>query len=252
MTLRSGSDISAIGVYAYFHLSAAAKASRLASEALDPAQRQTLARAALADEAFALHSTLGRRVRRPATLPAPGAPRRNARARTTTTTRTASRCSPGRAVRNRVVLMGDASHAPRMLKFAAETVRESLAQVIDVAFRQRRWHGVSAHAGRTSASPAHLRRLPQQHCAAAWARARTATRSSPVLRRDLGRNPVPSLGPGLGSMPRFRSEVGLFMGLAGSIDIRHLDGGFVSGQTAAGHQGGLDLSFRARVRARRW
>ena len=51
----SGSEISAIGVYAWFHLSALQKATRLASEPLAPAQRQALARAMLADEAFALH-----------------------------------------------------------------------------------------------------------------------------------------------------------------------------------------------------
>ena len=54
-TLSVGSEISAIGVYAWFHLSALQKATRLATEQLAPAQRQALARAMLADEAFALH-----------------------------------------------------------------------------------------------------------------------------------------------------------------------------------------------------
>ena len=55
LTLSPGSEINAIGVYAWFHLSALQKATRLASEQLAPAQRQALARAMLADEAFALH-----------------------------------------------------------------------------------------------------------------------------------------------------------------------------------------------------
>jgi hypothetical protein len=51
-----GAPISAIGVYSYFHLSALQKASRLAREPqLAPAERAALARAVLADEAFALH-----------------------------------------------------------------------------------------------------------------------------------------------------------------------------------------------------
>src|SRR5262249_44443151 len=55
LTLRPGSEISALGSDAYYHLSALQTASRLAHEQLDPAQRDALARAALADEAFALH-----------------------------------------------------------------------------------------------------------------------------------------------------------------------------------------------------
>ena len=55
LTLQVGSEISAIGAYAYYHLSALQKASRLAREPLDPAQRDMLARPVLADEAFALH-----------------------------------------------------------------------------------------------------------------------------------------------------------------------------------------------------
>ena len=39
--------------------------------------------------------------------------------------------------------------------------------------------------------------------------------------------PVPGLGPGLGAMPRFRAEVGPFIGFAGSMDVRSVDGGYV-------------------------
>ena len=55
LSLTPGADISAVGVYTWFHLSALQKASRLASEQLAPAERQALARAMLADEGFALH-----------------------------------------------------------------------------------------------------------------------------------------------------------------------------------------------------
>ncbi len=55
LTLSPGSEISAVGVYAWFHLSALQKATRLATETLAPAERQALTRAMLADEGFALH-----------------------------------------------------------------------------------------------------------------------------------------------------------------------------------------------------
>jgi hypothetical protein len=56
--------------------------------------------------------------------------------------------------------------------------------------------------------------------------------------------PVPALGPGLGSLPRARSEVGPFMGLAGSITGRAVNGGFAASQKENGFIAGLDLGFR--------
>ena len=54
---------------------------------------------------------------------------------------------------------------------------------------------------------------------------------------------MPGLGPGLGAMPRFRSELGRFMGLAGMIDGRTISSGF-AGSEGGGIIGGLDLSVR--------
>jgi hypothetical protein len=66
-----------------------------------------------------------------------------------------------------------------------------------------------------------------------------------MFRATLAGTPVPSLGPGLGAIPRFRSELGKFIGLVGTIDGRAVDGGFAPTQTSKGIVGGLDLSFRA-------
>jgi hypothetical protein len=56
--------------------------------------------------------------------------------------------------------------------------------------------------------------------------------------------PVPGLGPGLGALPRSRSELGEFIGLAGSIDVRNINSGFESSHTNNGWVGGLDIGFR--------
>jgi hypothetical protein len=48
-------------------------------------------------------------------------------------------------------------------------------------------------------------------------------------------------------MPRFRTEVGPFVGMAGSIDGRRIDGGFTETQSGSGWIGGVDLSLRAGV-----
>jgi hypothetical protein len=63
------------------------------------------------------------------------------------------------------------------------------------------------------------------------------------LREVLVQTPVPGLGPGLGAMPRFRSEVGAFVGLAGSIDGRSIDEGFTPSD-GSGFIGGVELAAR--------
>ena len=57
--------------------------------------------------------------------------------------------------------------------------------------------------------------------------------------------PIPGLGPGLGSMPRFRAEVGPFIGFAGSMDARTVNGGYVPEVSDGGGIFGADLSLRA-------
>ncbi len=56
---------------------------------------------------------------------------------------------------------------------------------------------------------------------------------------------MPGLGPGLGSMPRFRAEVGPFVGFVGSGDFRAINGGYDPAVTSNGWIGGADLSLRA-------
>ena len=45
-------------------------------------------------------------------------------------------------------------------------------------------------------------------------------------------------------MPRFRAEVGPFVGMAGSLNLRYLDGGFTGMESGDGVVGGADLSMR--------
>lgn len=242
LTLRAGSEISAIGVYANLHLNALQKASRLAREQLDPAQRRALARAALADEAFALHflqdvyaaghiaGTWGTAPQRQGTHD-----HYNQNGLEVFTWKGGSQS---------LVVMGDAHMRPEDADVASAAVRESLQQVIDVA-AGRTGDAAFPHAPGAAAQPDAFNvcknnTLPVRDPALA---ARPEHR--PFLAATLTNTPVPSLGPGLGSMPRFRSEVGAFMGLAGAADVRAVDGGFAPGQTSNGWLAGLDLSFRA-------
>ena len=242
LALSLGSEVNAIGVYTWFHLSALQKASRLASEQLAPAERQALARAMLADEGFALHfledtyasghvaGTWGDVSQRKGTHDY-----YNEAGLEVFTWKGGSES---------MVLMGDAHMRPEDAQRAAQSVRLSLEQVIDHAGGRSR----GARLAYTPAAPAGpdaldvcktnvFERRPEGQ--------RATQEDIALLEGILGPTPVPGLGPGLGAMPRFRAEVGPFVGVAGAMDLRSLSGGFVPGETSNGWVGGAELSVRA-------
>ncbi|HSW24395.1 MAG TPA: hypothetical protein VLJ62_16650, partial [Burkholderiaceae bacterium] len=241
-TLSVGAEISAIGVYAWFHLSALQKATRLASETLAPAQRQALARAMLADEAFALHfledtyaaghvaGTWGDVSQRKGTHDYYNA--------------AGMEVFPWRGTSDSMVLMGDAHMRPEDAERAAAAVRISLQQVIDHAMGRDLPTRVPA----TPAAPAEPdgfdvcknNSLPRRE-----AGVRATPEILALLPEVLGPTPVPGLGPGLGSMPRFRAEVGPFIGFVGSGDVRVINGGYDPSVGDNGVIAGADLSLRA-------
>ncbi|MCY1292711.1 hypothetical protein D9M70_419470 [compost metagenome] len=240
LTLTLGSAINAVGVYAYFHLSALQKASRLAHEPFTPAARQAMVRAILADEAFALHfledvyaaghiaGSWGDASQRQGTHDY-----YNQNGLEVSTWSSGARS---------VVLMGDAHMRPEDAAMVASAVRRSLEQVLDIA---------AGSAGGFRYTPdAPTEPDAFDICRNATMPARTPgmrpqPQDTPYFEAILRETPVPGLGPGLGAMPRFRSEVGPFVGLAGSIDARAVNGGFLASQNAWGYVGGLDLSVRA-------
>ena len=63
---------------------------------------------------------------------------------------------------------------------------------------------------------------------------RVTAESLTPLAQALRQTPVPGLGPGLGSMPRFRAEVGPFVGFAAATDLRAIDGGYLPSVTSSG------------------
>ena len=243
ITIGAGAELNAVGVYSYFHLSALQKATRLANESFSPEQRSALVRAMLADEAFALHflqdtfaaghvsGTWGSTSQRKGTHDF-----YNANGLEVLTWDHQG---------GTLVIMGDAHMRPDDAKVAARAVRASLDQLIDAA-AGKPMPGVR-HSTAVPVDPESLdvcntitfpRRPPGQQF---------NKEVTPVLAQTLQPTPVPGLGPGLGSMPRFRSELGTFIGLAGSLEARGVSGGFAPGQSDNGVIFGLDLGFRAGV-----
>lgn len=241
LVLAPGTAINAMGAYGWYHLRALEKAKQLARGDLTPEERGAYARAMLIDEAFGLHflqdmyaaghvaGSWGDASQRKGThdhynelgfeatiwgLEGPG-----------------------------VVLMGDAHMRPQDAKFAAAALLESLRQVLDTA------------AGRESAPqfvveidvPAQVDDFDVCENATMPDEPSGGLRQKDVAESIHGvlmRTPVPGLGPGLGAVPRFRAEVGPFVGLVAALDGRALFSGFAPGQTA-GLVGGLDIGARA-------
>jgi hypothetical protein len=244
LTLSLGSRMSSIGAYAWYHLSALQKASRLAREQLTDEERRALARAIMFDEAFALHfledtfsaghvaGSWGDVSQRKGThdfYNSNGIEVFTWEAEDTT-----------------FVLMGDAHMRPEDLELVASSVRTSIEQVLDTAVGA----GGYAFPPRPMAPAAaddfdvcQNRTLPARDEALAYDRAAYG----PTLRVVIAHTPVPGLDAGFGAPPRFRSEIGMFVGLAGAIDGRSIDGAFLEGQTGGGFIGGAEVSFRAGV-----
>jgi hypothetical protein len=242
LTLKLGSEISATGVYGWYHLSALQKASRLAHENLSPEERTALTRAMFADEAFAIHfledmyaaghvaGTWGDASQRKGTHDYYNA---NGLEAFTWGGGTVS-----------TVLMGDAHMRPEDAKETAAAVRISLEQVLDTASgRERKTnmrHTPGAPAAPDSFNVCENNTLPMRP-----EPMRVHREAYLIAAEVLTPTPVPSLGQGLGAMPRFRAEVGPFVGVAGSLDARYMDGGFTDATVGNGWIGGVDLSFRA-------
>ena len=230
LTMKPGSEISAIGVYTWYHLSAMQKATRLANERLAPDQRAALARAMLFDEAFALHfledvfasghvaGTWGDTSQRKGTHDFYN--------------EAGIEVFPWKGSSESMVLMGDAHMRPEDLERASAAVRTSLEQLLDAAAGRSRAANLP-HTPAASFEPDpfnvckndHLLNRPEPPPAAPEAYwGAYATDLSEVLRST----PVPGLGPGLGAMPRFRSEVGPFIGLSSAVGGRWVNGGFTT------------------------
>jgi hypothetical protein len=213
----------------------------LAQENLSSEERATLARAMLADEAMALHflqdvfaaghvaGTWGDVSQRRGThdhYNESGLEVRMWQAGATT-----------------AVLMGDAHMRPDDAKRAAEAVRLSLEQVLDTAANRQRTTNIQ-YTPAASSEPEAFDVCDNNHLEP-MLQGREPTPEALALGVEvLMLTPVPSLGEGLGAMPRFRAELGPFLGVAGALNVRAVDGGFTGLEDGSGLVGGADLSLR--------
>ena len=233
--LRKGAELNALGVYDWYHLSALAKASRLSRDGWSPAQRSALALAALADEAFALHflqdsfaaghvaGTWGHAALRKGTHNYYNERGLEAREWEGTS----------------IVLRGDGYMRPEDAERVAEAVRTSLEEMLDAASGRGPTAGLPSDA---------VSALPDTFnvCTSITMPARTWDPSLlPLFAAVIKDVPVPGLGPGPGGdLPRFRTELGPFIGVAVGGGGTWVGGGFGTTQTTGGAIGRLDGAVR--------
>ncbi len=226
-SLRDSVELNAIAAYAWFHTLALRKAARYADASTPTEQKPSLALAALADEAFAIHflqdifsaghiaGTWGNASLRKGTHDY-----YNERGLEVITWEGTKR-----------VAKGDAYLRDEDADFAAEAIKLSLQQLIDAA-------------GGTSFN------RPIDTSNVLW-RADTLNVCKNTLlppgkldfdlvKAVLMKTPVPGLGVGLGALPRFRSELGLFMGVSTSVNVSSIRGGFAPGQEEPGSVAGIE------------
>jgi hypothetical protein len=142
--------------------------------------------------------------------------------------------------------MGDAHMRPQDAELAARAVRTSIEQVLDTATGHSRGYSVpydpKAPAEADAFDICKGKTMPDRGLALGSG---GKSPYAPVLLEALLDTPVPGLGPGLGSLPRARSEVGTFVGLAAALNVQGISGGFLDGQSSNGGVAGVELGFRA-------
>ena len=233
--LEEGAELNALGVYAWFHISALSKAVRYATEDLTSEEKSALILSALADEAFALHFLED--------VFASG--------HTAGTWGNASQRKGTHDYYNehglevvtwdgdRMILMGDAYMRTQDAEVAAIRVAMSIEEFLDAAI------------GKTlfdyKLDPYFSVNQPDSFnvCKNNFVPARTIDKNMiDPLAQILIKTPVPGLATGLGELPRFRSELGIFIGVVPALRTNGLSGGFGAEQTSPGALGGLDINVR--------
>jgi hypothetical protein len=231
--LSPGSPLNAIGAYAWFHTSAILKAARYARENMPAEEKSTLILSALADEAFALHF-----------LEDSYAAGHIAGAWGDASLRRGTHDyynERGLEVVSwdgkRMVLRGDAFMRPQDAAVAAASVQLSLEQLIDAASGkvQADYKGDNLSSSdlpdtlnicKNNVMPGHAEADVQ------------------YFNVILIKTPVPGLATGLGELPRFRSEMGTFIGVSASLNNNTVFGAYGADQNQTGVISGIEANIR--------
>jgi hypothetical protein len=234
LCFKEGTEINTLGTYTWYHASALMKAARLSSPDLTPEQRSALALAALADEAFAQHfledSFTSGHV---AGLWGDAANRKGTH---DFYNEEGLRVDTWNG--QMMVLMGDATMRDLDIAWTSDAVLKSFEQLIDAA---------SGTILANVAPEGQVMALPDTFNvskALVMPNLSIDPQARALCDSVLMATPIPGLVAGLGEMPRFRSEMGPFIGLSAATSFNYLNNGFFSYQNYSGFNSGLELGLR--------
>jgi hypothetical protein len=230
--LGPNADLNALATYAWFHLRALAEAERMAREDASNETHTHFAQAALADEAFALHFLEDSFAAGHAT----GSWGNTAVRKGTHDYYSEHGLSLVTWSGKPFVALGDSYMQSADADRAAAAVGASISQLLDA------FSGQAMVGGPEDVAAAQAGKFDICH----------QTHFSEVASREdlhalvpiVSQTPVPALGAGLGELPRFRSELGAFIGLSTALRGGALRGGFGTTQTNVNATGGLDAAVR--------
>jgi hypothetical protein len=236
--LREGSAMNAIGVYALYHHRALSKARRLAEGGLSERGHAAFVRAMLADEAFGLHFLEDTFASGHVAGSWGDAPLRkgthdyyNEHGVAVTTWSGAS-----------FVVLGDAWMLEQDAVRAAHVVRTSIEQLLDAVRGLDRLTG-SHKADSFEGMPDSL-----NVCAVDFLPTdRADEQDLSLLNQIIQDTPIPGLDAGYGELPRFRSELGPFVGISSALRAGWHQGGFLKNQNGVGFVGGVELALRGGI-----
>ena len=230
---EDSSEVNLVGTYWWFHTSALFKSQQLTKKDLTPEQRSSLALSAMADEAFAIHF-----IEDAFAAGHVAGVWGNASLRKGTHDYYDEH---GLEVStwngDRLVIMGDAWMRPVDAERAAQTVMMSLIQVLNAASGANGLSPLNDRLGAFSADTFNVAKsvhMPSRKGDPAF---------KDMFQQVLFTTPMPGLATGAGEIPRFRSELGAFIGFAPAVRFNVFNGGFGQDQQKMGAVPGLEVAL---------
>jgi hypothetical protein len=236
LCFKEGTELNTVGSYTWFHLSALSKAARLNSKDLTPGQRSALALSVLADEAFAAHFledsfTSGH---------VAGVWGDAAQRKGTHDYYNETGLDDTDWNNVQMVLMGDATMCEEDIRWSSDAVLKSLVQILDAASGTIRIDPAFIYADPSGATPDTFNVSKAMVMPVRTVDPEMRTLCDTVLMAT----PVPGLRAGMGELPRFRAEIGPFVGLSAAASFNILNQGFFSYQDYSGYSSSLELGVR--------
>jgi hypothetical protein len=233
LALGPQADVNALGTYVWYHLRAIQQAMLIAHDGAPAGMRTDAVRAALADEAFALHfledSFAAGHVA--------GNWGNSAVRKGTHDYYNEYGVSLVTWDHHSFIALGDAYMRPADADRTAIAVRDSLVQLLDAFAGKFELNGADQA---TSAGPDGFDVCHATHFSSGSGTREDIMKTLPVVVQT----PVPALGKGLGELPRFRAELGPFLGFSSALRLGVLTRGFGSTQTDFSRIGGIEAAVR--------